>query len=175
MKRSLFALATVLVALWPTSTPAVGASPAMTVQGSATATLTVHAHVVRNCQIFAIPVDFGNYDPLVANRTQPLDATGRILVQCTKGVTPVVELGMGSNAQGSVRRMSAASDFLQYELFQDSAHASVWGTGPQAQLVSLHHNPLEDSGTPSIYGRVAAGQNVTPGDYDDSVTATVIF
>ena len=85
--------------------------------GTATATLTVTAHVIRNCMVSATPIAFGNYDPLVTHRTQPLDASGYVIVACTKGVAPTVELDVGANSQGVSRRMSSGGDFLSYEIY----------------------------------------------------------
>jgi len=161
-------LAAALLAAGPMPAPA-GAQQAST-------TLLVHAVVVRNCTVVTTPVDFGNYDPLVANRTQPLDSTGTVTVECTKGVAPAVELDLGQNADGTNRRMAGgAAEFLGYELYADPGHSNIWGTGTQG--LSLPSSPGV-GGTPApqmIYGRVAGGQNVAPGDYNDTVNVTVIF
>jgi len=143
--------------------------------GSSTATLTVHAVVVRNCTVVASPVDFGNYDPLVANRTQPLDSMGTVTVECTRGTAPTVELDLGSNADGTTRRMSEGTEFLVYELYSDPGRTTIWGTGSQG--VKLPASPgIGGGATPeTIYGRIDAGQNAAPGDYNDTVNVTVIF
>ena len=95
---------------------------------SATASLTVSASVSKNCTITTAPVTFGAYDPVTANATAPLDATGTVTVTCTKGAVAKVGLGAGSNAQGTTRRMTGgAAAFLTYELYQDSSHSTVWG------------------------------------------------
>ena len=166
MKKPLF----VLLALLSASTvppDVVGARPVMTAQGSATATLTVHAHVVRNCTITATPVDFGNYDPL--------DATGGMAITCTKGINPTVELDDGANAQGAVRRMSSGTSFLTYELYLDVGRTIVWGAGADAAALTLNPGTIGGSFNAVAFARVPGGQNVAPGDYDDTVTATVIF
>ena len=72
---------------------------------SATASLTVSASVSKNCTITTAPVTFGAYDPVTANATAPLDATGTVTVTCTKGAV-AKGLGPGSNAQGATRRMT---------------------------------------------------------------------
>jgi len=159
---------------------AVVATASMTVVPAAaqqaSTTLMVHAVVVRNCTVLTTPVDFGNYDPLVANRTQPLDQTGTITVECTKGVAPTVELDTGQNPDGTNRRMAGGTaEFLGYELYSDAGRSTIWGTGTQG--VTMPVSPgIGGSPTPqTIYGRVAAGQNVGPGDYNDTVNVTVIF
>src|SRR5688572_29204745 len=90
--------------------------------------LTVNATVVKNCTISTAPVAFGNYDPVAANATAPLDGVGTVTVTCTKGAPAKVGLGVGSNAQGTVRRMIAtAAEYLAYELYKDTGRTSVWG------------------------------------------------
>ena len=164
------------VALVAVASSAIAPTPAEGQQGgSATATLTVHAVVVRNCTVVATPVDFGNYDPLVAHRTQPLDSIGTVTVECTRGIAPTVELDFGSNADGSTRRMSSGTEFLMYELYSDPGRSSIWGTGSQG--VPLPVSPGIGGGAQpeTIYGRIDAGQNAAPGDYNDTVNVTVIF
>jgi len=62
--------------------------------------------------------------------------------------------------------------FLSYSLFQDVGHTTVWGnTGGTG---------VANTGTGSqtaitVYGSVAAGQNVPSGNYSDTVVATVTF
>ena len=73
------------------------AAPAIALQGQTSTTLLVHAVVVRNCTVVTSPVDFGNYDPLVANRTQPLDSTGSVTVE-------PIAMNAASHRSGKARR-----------------------------------------------------------------------
>jgi spore coat protein U-like protein len=178
MKRSVFVPATLLAVALAIPSTTVGAGPAMSVQGSATATLTVHTHVVRSCRISATPVDFGNYDALVANRNQPLDATGTVDVTCTKGTPARIELGPGQgrqvNPQSNSRYMASGLENLEYNLYQDSGRTRRWSRF----LGQVKLAPTSGAASPqklTVYGRVFAGQNPTPGDYDGVVTATVKF
>jgi spore coat protein U-like protein len=146
---------------------------------TATSNLTVSASVTANCTISTAPVAFGAYDPVSANATTALNGTGTVNVTCTSGASTTITLGQGSNANtGSTdtapdRRMSdGASHFLAYALYQDSGRATVWGntagTG-EANTGSGTQNAL------TVYGAIAAGQNVPAGSYSDTVVATVTF
>ena len=148
--------------------------PASSQAATASATLTVHAHVVRNCIIRAVTVDFGDYDPVVANAQQPLDAVGAIEVNCSKGITPKVTLGVGANAAGQTRRMKSGNEYLEYELYSDISHATIWGTGTDAKTFHTSTGP-SITRIEMVYGRAVGGQNLPAGDYNDTVTATVIF
>ena len=142
---------------------------------SATSTLTVSASVSKNCTISTAPVNFGAYDPVTANATVPLDGQGSVTVTCTKGAPAKVGLGLGSNAQGTTRRMSlSASAYLSYELYRDASRTTVWGDAIDTAL-DLPAAPDRNPRTFTVYGRVPSAQDATVGAYSDTVVATVNF
>jgi spore coat protein U-like protein len=142
---------------------------------TATANLGVSATVTNNCTISTSALAFGSYDPVVANAATNLDGTGTVTVACTKGTTATVGLGLGSNASGSTRRMSdGAGGFLTYELYQDSGHVTVWGNAGGG-LLSPAAAPSKTARNFTVYGQVAANQDVAAGSYSDTVVATVNF
>jgi len=146
---------------------------------TATANLNVTATVSATCSISTTALAFGAYDPIGANNATPLDGTGAVIVTCTNGASAAVTLGQGANAAGGstdavpVRRMKdAAGVFLSYALYQDVAHTTTWGNTAGTSVAQT------GSGTASsvtVYGRIAAGQNVASGAYSDTVVATVTF
>ena len=142
----------------------------------------VSAAVAAVCSISTAPLAFGNYDPIVANATTPLDINGSVTVTCTKGTQVYIELNPGThtgNAVGTTRAMqSGASDFLDYELFSENTLSTIWGLGDPgaggngfAPVPAANRNPR----TFPIYGRVLAGQDSAVGNYTDVVQATVNF
>jgi spore coat protein U domain-containing protein, fimbrial subunit CupE1/2/3/6 len=141
---------------------------------TATANLNVSATVNSSCTITTTAVAFGVYDPIVTNASAPLDATGTVVVTCTKGAGSRIDLNTGSNASGSVRRMAGGGDFLTYELYQDTTHTTVWGSGAGAGL-AIVAAPSRAPRTFTVYGRVTGGQDVSANSYADSVTATINF
>ncbi len=142
---------------------------------TATANLTVSATVVTNCTITTSALAFGNYDPVVANATANLDGTGKVSVACTKGAAPTIALGTGSNASGSVRRLSdGGSNYLTYELYQDGGFSTVWA-GSGAGLLTTAAAPSKVARDFTVYGRIRGGQDVPAGAYGDTVVATVNF
>ena len=141
---------------------------------TATTNLSISASVAKNCSISTTAVAFGSYDPIVANAASPLDNTGTVVVACTKGAGTRIDLGLGSNASGSTRRMQGGTDFLTYELYQDAGRAIVWGSGVGAGEIitpALSKAPR----TFTVYGRVAAAQDVGAAAYIDTVVATINF
>jgi spore coat protein U-like protein len=142
---------------------------------TATANLGVSATVTNNCTISTAALAFGSYDPVVANASANLDGTGTVVVACTKGSTATIGLGLGSNASGSVRRMSdGSSNFLTYELYQDSGRSTIWGNSG-AGLLSPVAAPSKAARNFTVYGRVTSNQDVPAGSYNDTVVATVNF
>ena len=156
------------------TTGILGAFTPSTSAATATADLTVSATVTNNCSISTAALAFGPYDPVVANAAANLDGTGRVTIACTKGSTATVGLGTGSNASGSTRRLSdGSSNYLTYELYQDSGRATVWNGG--SGVLAPAPAPSKTARDFTVYGRIVANQDVPAGAYSDTVVATVNF
>jgi len=142
---------------------------------SATAVIQISATVRKNCLITTTPVAYGGYDPASVNATAPLDATGAVVLTCTKGTTASIGLDGGANAQGPARRMTdGATGYLAYELYRDNSHSTVWSnTG--GGILTAPPAPSKDPRSFTVYGRVAGAQDVPVGNFTDSVVATVNF
>jgi spore coat protein U-like protein len=141
---------------------------------TATASLGVTANVTANCTIAAGNLGFGSYDPVVAQAASPLDQTSTLTVACTKGTNAAVSLDLGTHASGSTRRMqsgSTATEFLTYELYTTGAHSVVWNTTNTVAYTATS----KASSDLTVYGRVAAGQDVETGNYSDTIVATITF
>lgn len=174
-KTSLFVRVAGPVAVAGATMCAVIAAPTSVQAATATANLSVTATVINNCVISTAAVAFGNYDPVGANAAADLDATGTVTIACTKGSTATIGLGLGSNASGAVRRMTDGSgNYLTYELYQEVAETTVWGTAGGA-LLSPVAAPSKAARNFTVYGEVAANQDITAGNYTDTVVATVNF
>jgi spore coat protein U-like protein len=169
MRQILIVLTGVAVAVVAAESRLIGQST------SASADLAVSASVSKNCTISTAAVSFGAYDPVAANAATPLDAIGKVTITCTKGAAAKVGLGPGSNAQGSTRRMlGGTAVYLTYELYRDSTHSTVWGNTTDTALdipAAPNRNPRDFT----VYGRIAAAQDATVGNYTDTVVATVNF
>lgn len=151
---------------------------------TATATTAVTAKVVANCSISTTAIAFGNYDPVVVNATTALQSSGAVTVACTKGSAPTIGMDLGANALVSVRRMKelTSANFLDYEIYQPAgnipgdacAYTTVWGTSGTALFTPT--SPTNKAArTYNVCGKVPSGQDVSVGDFSDSVVATVNF
>lgn len=149
--------------------------PAVTFADSATATIAVSATVRRNCTITTTPLAFGTYDPVVANATTPLDATATVTIACTMGTPAMIGLDAGSNAVASQRRLTnGSSAYMNYQMFLDSTHTTVWGNDTTSQLDAGTAPSKEPRAFP-VYGRIPSGQDVPIGPFSDAAVATVNF
>ncbi len=68
----------------------------------------------------------------------------------------------------------ATTDYLSYELYQDTGRTTVWGNSGTA-LFSAGSAPSKAPRTFTVYGRIPAAQDVPAGAYADTVIATVNF
>lgn len=152
--------------------------------GEKTATFTVSAEVVNGC-VFgsssaasAAPgtLDFGT----LADLSSHVDATsvsgaGSIVVTCTPGTSLTIAFDNGSNGgDSSARYLSNGSGTqLAYQLYQDAAHASVWGSGALAYSIASFPATAQ---TLPVYGRLfASGTAPAAGTYSDTVTVTLTW
>jgi spore coat protein U-like protein len=164
MKRTLIAL-TATLSLTAISTPLFAAGL------SATANLGVSASVASNCTITTAPVSFGVYDTITGTA---VSGTGTVNVACTIGATGLtIDLSTGSNsasASGTTRAMNSAANILNYELFADTLHTSVWSTG-----YATGDAPSKASRAFTVYGLISANQDVPAGLYSDTVIAKINY
>jgi spore coat protein U-like protein len=131
----------------------------------ATASMTVSATVTATCIVSATAMAFGSYTGVV------LPATSTITVQCTNTTPYTLGLNAGGSSLATVTNRSMTgpgSALLGYGLYTDSGHATNFAT-----LASVN-----GTGAPvvtTVYGQVAASQYVAPGNYTDTITATVSY
>ena len=137
----------------------------------------------HTCTIDVQPVSFGMYDPLAGTT---VDAVGRVTYVCgnlsssslAQGAKAIrIELDPGSSSTFQ-RSMSAGTglDHLEYNLYLDATHRTIWGNGTNGTDVYVDSSP--PNRTPvvvPIYGRIAAMQDVPAGQYADALLARIVF
>jgi spore coat protein U-like protein len=136
---------------------------------TASSVMAVSATVLSFCTIAALPLVFGNYS------STALAATTSVTVACTLGTTYNVglDVGIGVGATVAARKMTFTTNLLNYGLYSDAGHTTVWGPTIATNTVTGTATGLPQILT--VYGLIPAGQLVGPGLYVDTVTATITY
>lgn len=149
---------------------ALAAAAAVVASPAAAQNLNVHATVVKNCVVTTTDLEFNDYDPLVVNSVDPQPGAGAIHVACTKSSTGgsfVVTLDNGDHFD-TTRNMSNGTHTLAYDVLDVNNDpwpvAGVTGTPGGITPVDVVVN-----------GSIPAAQDVSDGEYTDTLTVTVAY
>jgi spore coat protein U-like protein len=147
-----------------------------TVAGSASAPLSITATVMRTCRLSPNPLAFENYDPVVTNANTAPTASANMTVVCSRGSNPTILISVGTHPPATIAldAIPNGSPPLRYENQKDSGSMQA-GPVSENRVISLGTIPSLGPKTVPAYGRVPAGQNVSAGSYNDTVTVTVNF
>lgn len=151
-------------------------SSAFAVAPTVSTTFKVKITITNSCDAAALAandVDFGSHSFLDSNIT----ASTSLSVKCTNGAPYTIALNAGLNAgtPGDVttrRMLNGASNFIPYNLYQDSALASVWGSTTGTNTIASTGTGVAQSFP--VYAKALPG-NVPAGLYVDTVQATVTY
>ncbi|MGG1947581.1 spore coat U domain-containing protein [Trinickia sp. NRRL B-1857] len=132
----------------------------------------VSATVVNDCRITTANVNFG----ATSATTTRLRSAGAISARCTNGDAWRIALSGGSSGNVVARKMqrSGGGGELAYQLYLDSARATVWGDGSGATSTGTGTGSGYTT-VLSIYGEVPPQNTPAPGTYSDTITATISF
>ena len=131
------------------------------------------------CTMSVTNVSFGAYDVF---GTAPVDSdSGRVNVSCAAGINRATVTISTSATSGSFNprqmKRTTGADLLSYNIYTTAARTAIWGDGTGGTSIVQASRP---PGKPQpwatslgIYGRIAAGQNVSEGSYSDNLTVTV--
>lgn len=138
---------------------------------TATDNMVVSANVVSNCRVVAQPLNFGQYDKTAGNT-----AHADVNVTCTTGQKYDVGINLGSHAAGSIRQMANNGSMLAYELCTGAVCGSG-GTPLNSTATGLvNQGTGNNSPQPyTVYGKIAGGQSVISGPYQDTLVVTVSY
>ena len=138
----------------------------------ATTTFKVTATVADSCLVSATDLNFGAYDPAAVK-----DGTSTITVTCTAETPYEIGLNAGDGTPAVTTRAMTGSDGastqLDYELYTESGHGSVWGAigGTTVAQSALTGGPLPYT----VYGQIPASQYVPAASYVDTINVTVAY
>jgi len=127
-----------------------------------------------SCTISVTAVAFGSYNVFTATAT---DSTGTITYNCNSTAANIsVTLSKGASSTFSPRNLKKGAEVLQYNLYRNAARTNIWGDGTGGTATYTRANPPNNSNVVlTIYGRIPATQDVSAGNYTDTVSATINF
>lgn len=158
-----------------------------TTTSPATNTFQVSANVQAACSVTATDYSFGSYDP--TSTTANTSGSSTISVTCTNSTAYVVALSYGANGGTQSNRVmkDSGTDTLNYNLYTNAGTTNVWydiadgcdltsGSGSSDCASGTGNTGSTVSATDyTVYGKIAAGQNVPAGTYTDTITVSVSF
>lgn len=135
---------------------------------------TATANVTKNCTISAAPMAF----PQGSTLGTALNATSSLTLRCSNTLPYAIALSGGGSNAVTARRMSRTANgvttTVDYQLYLDAARSQIWGDGTGGTL----RHTANGTGYPAqvtVYGQVPAQATPVPGDYSDTITATILF
>jgi spore coat protein U-like protein len=149
------------------------AAVALPASASTTKTTTFQVSLIisNDCAISATALSFGTTGVLSASLNQSTTLT----VTCSNTTPYSVGLDAGSVAGSTVatRLMGNSGATVQFQLYSDSAHTTVWGN-------TIGTNTVGGTGTGNaqsvtVYGEVPAQATPAANTYTSTVTASVTF
>lgn len=148
-----------------------GTAPPCTSGSTTNVSFQVRANVVNDCVVNAGVLNFGPTKVLV----QPVRTIATLAVQCTNNANFRISLNGGLYGTASARKLKNATtgELIAYTI-SDTLDGASWGDGTSGTA------PVTSVGTGvqqnlTLYGYVAPQTTPTPGDYKDTVTATIYF
>lgn len=144
------------------------ARPWLTTALGLAAWLAAAPSMAATCTLDVQGVSFGSYDFL---SIQNLTSVGHVIVTCDVSASYVIKLSPGAGSYAT-RLMQSGTQQLQYNLYTDVTHSTVWGDGSAGTM------SVSGSGTNvdyPVYGSIPAGQTPYVGSYSDTVIVTLEF
>jgi spore coat protein U-like protein len=136
---------------------------------TATAQFSVTATVDKYCAISAAALSFGSYTGALVDTNSTVTAT------CSSTTTYTVGLNAGTATGATVTNRSMTgpgSALLHYSLFSNSTYTANWGNSSGSWVSGTGSGSAQAL---TVYGQIPAGQYPTPGNYADTIVATVTY
>ena len=137
------------------------------------AAFRLSATVPPSCLIRFGNMEFGTYEP----KGGDLRSWADVMVDCSDGARFLLGLnaGIGRGASILERRMTNGAHTLAYNLYLDAMLTVPWGDSMSGRWVIWDDFGMGAPVHLLMYGLIPGGQNVSPGSYSDTITATIEF
>jgi spore coat protein U-like protein len=130
----------------------------------------------QSCSFTISGLDFGSIN-LAANAAFTSTATYSASCTGTANTTvrtcPNIDVGSGGSTSGNPRFLLNGATQLNFNLYQDSAHSSVWGSNlwgfagsyPSPTIDVALDGSGSGSASQTVYGQISAGQPTSPAGF----------
>lgn len=134
----------------------------------------VSAQGGASCTISVTSVALGSYNVFSSTA---VDSTGTIDYSCNNNAHNIsISLSQGSSSSFSPRTLRKGSETLYYNLYRNAARTDIWGDGTGGTSVYTRGNPPNNTTVSlTIYASIPAQQDVSAGNYSDTVSAVINF
>ncbi|MBP0600512.1 spore coat protein U domain-containing protein [Herbaspirillum sp. LeCh32-8] len=142
--------------------------------------IACNATQAQVCSAASTSLNFGTYNPQSSSN---LDNTATVTVTCQATLSLLmiytVKLSAGSSGSYSQRKMLSGANTLNYQVYGESTHTTIWGDGTSSTGY-ISDGYLLQVLTPVVksytaYGRAPGSQNVKAGSYTDTLTILVTY
>lgn len=159
-------LATVAMAL----AALVGATPALA--GTTSSAATISGNVVASCTLTPPSIPAIQINPFSGSGNS---ASANMNVTCTNGapVTIAIDFGQTPNGQTNRQMKDASNNLVSYNVYQDSAFSTLWGSTSGTNTMSI-----TGTGAPQsipVYIQATPNQLSVAGSYSDTVSITLAY
>jgi spore coat protein U-like protein len=127
----------------------------------------------QSCNFTISSLDFGSINlaantPFASTATYSASCTGT--ANTTVRTCPNIDVGSGGSASGNPRFLLSGASQLNFNLYQDSAHSSVWGSNLWG-FAGSYASPTIDvalngsgvgSASQTVFGQISSGQPTLP-------------
>ena len=122
-------------------------------------------------------VAFGSYDVLNASNT---DSSGNVGILCTYSPSRSVTMSIGASPNSGgfnprKMKLTSGSDLLSYNLYTTASRNIIWGDGTQGTSTVTKTCMRNVTMNFPIYGRIPASQDVSAGNYSETLVVTISF
>jgi spore coat protein U-like protein len=138
-------------------------------------------YAAGSCRVATSGLAFGAFPaPNPAN----VDSTATLTVTCRgnpSASTPfTIALSQGNGGSFNPRTMASGTYSLDYNLYSDASHSTIWGDGTSGTSQvsgTIPPGPPNGSNTLNftVYGRIPGNQNLAAGSYSDAITITIFY
>lgn len=125
------------------------------------------------CTVSGPGISFSPYDVFL---TAPDDTVGNLTISCNESPPPTVTVMLGASPNSgsfNPRQMAGPGGFLNYNLYTDAGYSSIWGDGSNSTGTMSAKITKGRPITFKIYGRIPPLQDVSAGQYSDTLIVTI--